>query len=215
MTFLLSIVAFLSALIYGGMCCRKQMSAWRSTFKFLSVGLLAAVAALSQAPILLVVALGFSSLGDILLAQENDRGFLSGMAAFFSAHIAYAILFSNLAEAEGMNSFQIPAGLALILLAAGVYRYLWIGLGVFRLPVGLYSVAIAAMGVTAVGLPWIGVFGLITVGVGAFMASDIMLAIEKFRLPDQSKARKYLPYLIWAFYWFGQMFILLGVVSST
>ncbi len=70
MTFLLSILAFLSALIYAGMCCRKQALTLRTTFKTLSVGLLAVIAALDQAPILLIAALGFSALGDMLLAQE-------------------------------------------------------------------------------------------------------------------------------------------------
>ncbi|NOX39141.1 MAG: lysoplasmalogenase [Alphaproteobacteria bacterium] len=172
------------------------------------------IAALNQAPVLLIAALGFSALGDMLLARENDRGFLSGMAAFFTAHIAYAILFTNYLPPGGVSKFQVVASIILILLSAAIYRYLRAKLGAFRVPVGLYTVAIAVMGIAATGLPFAKSFGLALLGAGLFMASDIMLAIEKFRPPDHNKARRYMPYLVWALYWFAQVLILLGILWS-
>src|SRR5690606_40854198 len=67
---------------------------WRRTaMKTAAVALLALLAALEGGPVLLVLALAISAVGDAFLAQNGRQRFLLGLGSFLIAHLAYIVLF--------------------------------------------------------------------------------------------------------------------------
>ena len=128
-----------------------------------------------------VVGLACSLVGDVLLMLPRDR-FVAGLASFLFAHVAYIVAFS-----AGVPIGTAPALLVpLAAMAALLLRLVWPGLGRLRLPVVLYSATIFLMVWQAWGWRW--VFDtpgsrLAAVGATLFMASDAVLALNRFRRP--------------------------------
>jgi uncharacterized membrane protein YhhN len=131
-----------------------------------------------------VVGLGCSLIGDVLLMLPRDR-FVAGLASFLLAHLAYVAAFSA----------EVPIGTAPVLLlplvAVGILllRLLWPGLGKLRLPVVLYAVTIVLMVWQAWGRHSVlATSGSLFAAAGAtlFMASDAVLAVNRFRHPFPS-----------------------------
>ena len=182
----------------------------KSLSKTGSVAALAFLAFLSATPVLLVVALALSALGDYALSRDGDRAFLGGMAAFFAGHVAYIALFLGHGADLDILSDRLLATGALVLATLGVLGWLWPGLGSFRLPVAGYVAAILVMGLAALSLPMTGGAPLILGGAMAFMASDTILAAEKFRLAPGTPSARAAPTLVWVLYWAAQALILSG-----
>jgi len=185
----------------------------RALVKTASVASLSLFATYAGGPWLLVLGLGFSALGDYLLARDGDRAFLAGMLAFFTAHIAYILLFATLLSPTGTPFSVGLGGIVLLVLGAGLYAFLWPRLGAFRVPVFLYTLAIVAMGSVALAFPLRAPGGLILVGALWFMLSDSVLAWEKFRPPPHARLRRALPGLVWVTYWGAQVMILFGGIG--
>jgi uncharacterized membrane protein YhhN len=125
------------------------------------------------------VGLAFSLIGDVFLMLPRDR-FVSGLASFLLAHLAYIVAFTS-----GIPLGSAPAVLVLLLVAAvPVLRLLWPALGPLRLPVLLYSAAILLMVWRAWGRRWLlpgpGAT-LAAIGATLFMISDGLLAVDRFR----------------------------------
>jgi uncharacterized membrane protein YhhN len=146
--------------------------------------LLAALAISAQGPryqVAIVVGLGCSLVGDVMLMLPGDR-FVPGLAAFLLAHLAYLAAF-----ASGVPIAAAPL-LLLPFLATGalLLRLLWPGLGNYRGPVLLYTVAIVLMVWRAWGremaVPGAGAL-LAASGATLFMGSDASLALNRFRRP--------------------------------
>lgn len=201
------------SLVYEAWVCNAPISWLRTAVKTGAILCLAALALNVGAPVLLVAALGGSALGDFFLSRDGDKAFLAGMAAFFAGHVAYIALFVTLGDGVGVIAARWQVPVALLVFAAGVYAYLWPDLEMFRLPVAGYSVAIAAMGITAISLPLSGWFLWIVAGAGFFILSDTILAAEKFRPPKVAWFEKLAPHLVWLFYWGAQVMITLGVIG--
>ncbi len=128
-----------------------------------------------------VAGLTLSLGGDVSLMLPGDR-FVPGLGSFLLAHLAYVVAFSS-----GMPLGTNPL-LLLPLLAGGVLliRVLWHGLGRFRLPVLLYASVIVLMVWQAWARGW--EFGspgaaLAAAGAALFLASDSLLALNRFRAP--------------------------------
>jgi len=203
-----------SALVYGIWGCHQPASWWRSFVKTLAVAGLCLIAFLAGGPILLVVGLAFCALGDLLLSRETDSGFLAGMAAFFAGHMAYVALFFASGEGWALIGARWPVAVIFLAYAALFYRYLYPGLGQFRVPVAAYSGAIALMGVAALTQPVTLAGIVVLVGALSFIISDSVLAIDKFRLPPNSGFHRAAPYLVWATYWAAQALIVYGVIAA-
>jgi uncharacterized membrane protein YhhN len=77
-----------------------------------------------------------------------------------------------------------------------------------RGPVTVYIVAILSMGVSALTLD----APLVITGALLFMASDTLLATEKFLLPAISRQRDWMRYAVWGTYYLGQLAITLGLI---
>lgn len=184
---------------------RGPESKHRTLVKTAAVGLLAVPAMWIGAPWLLVAALLLSALGDAFLARDGERRFIAGLTSFLLAHIAYAWLF---VERGGLPGSLGTAGMVIIgLLALAVGAMLVRHAGELRLPVAVYALAIAAMGMTSVLLGGWVVFGALM-----FMASDTLLGLEKFMLDPDSRYRRLTAPAVWILYYCGQVAISYGVV---
>ena len=154
------------------------------------------------------IGLGFSLLGDILLAWPQDL-FVFGLGAFLFAHLAY--LKAYLVDCRRP---AVPA-LILALLAGGSLLSVMAsqGLGDLLVPVSVYALAISAMLWRALarlgsGVPkhsaWLAAAGAL-----AFVVSDSLIGIDRFVQPFSAA-----PYLIILSYWLGQWGIAASVFSQ-
>lgn len=151
------------------------------------------------------IGLGFSLLGDILLAWPQDL-FVFGLGAFLFAHLAYLKAY--------LVDCRRPAVPALILapLAGGGLLSVMAsqGLGDLLVPVSVYALAISAMlwralarlgSSVAKRSAWLAAAGAL-----AFVVSDSLIGIDRFVQPFAAA-----PYLIILSYWLGQW----GIAAST
>ena len=130
----------------------------RSSFKTMSIAALGVIAVISDAPLLLVLALGFSAVGDLALSREGERAFMIGLGAFLLAHIFYVPLLVSVGE--GFSGWRWAALFGAVTYAVVVARWLWPHLGPMRIPVAVYMTAIVAMGAAAIMPPFRMVAGL-------------------------------------------------------
>jgi len=130
---------------------------------------------------LIVAGLLCSLGGDVLLMLPTDR-FLAGLGAFLCAHILYAVAFCVQTTDLGPWYLAIPFILALAL----VTRLLWSSLGALKPPVLAYEIVILVMAWRA-WLAWatLGAGRALLAAAGAtlFVASDVMLAYNRFLRP--------------------------------
>lgn len=205
MTEILAIVSLVSALLYGLWLTHLPPSAFRTGVKTAAVAALAGAAFFADTPLLLVLALGFSALGDAFLAGDAKKWLRPGMAAFFVAHLLYVPLFlgigAGLAEFTHV-SWRLVAALAVAGVAALLLRWLWSSLGAMRYPVAAYVLVIVAMVGASFTLPagyWPSMAGAL-----AFMASDAVLSVQLFRDETVFGRPRLAGFLIWFLYWGGQ-----------
>lgn len=184
----------------------------RSVVKTLAVGLLAVLAILTGGPILLAAALFLSAVGDYFLSVEGERPFLAGLASFLVAHIVYVVLFAAMGggfAVFGAESWRTALAVAIVVYALAMLWLLMRRIGPeLRLPVAAYVAAIVAMGITALGMHQ----PAVTIGALMFMASDSLLATERFLLAAISPHRVWMRYAVWGLYFAGQLLITLGLV---
>ena len=134
---------------------------------------------------LTLLALIFSLLGDVLLmfVDKSEHFFTLGLVAFLTAHVMYVLVFL-----KHRNTKKSPFGFIALLLiyAACLFNFLKDGLGDMLIPVIVYMVIILAMATTAYlrkGNVNILSYGLVFLGAIFFMASDSILALNKFYQP--------------------------------
>ena len=131
-----------------------------------------------------VLALGFSWIGDILLLFEYQSAlyFILGLSSFLIAHLFYIHVFHSIRSQQ-----HIPVQ-AFLLIPVAIYYGMLIGLlyshlGDMQLPVYVYGLVICAMLFMALHLYSITVNhagGLFILGALLFILSDSVLAINKF-----------------------------------
>lgn len=132
-------------------------------------------------------ALIFSWLGDVFLMYENisSKYFVVGLLSFLTAHILYSILFFKVGKSPMTKAFWAVLSLLLIY-GAFLFSQIQAGLGALKIPVIFYIAIILMMALTAFGrkgkVPTHS-FNLVFVGALFFMASDSILAINKFLTP--------------------------------
>lgn len=135
---------------------------------------------------LIRIGLGLSLLGDVFLLWPA-QGFLPGLLSFLLAHLAYIAAFCvPLRFAARPAAFVVYAGLA-----AAILWQLWPGIpGALRGPVLAYVLCLASMAAQAaawwrasVGRPDERLARSAALGGVLFMASDSLLAFNKFAVP--------------------------------
>ncbi len=147
--------------------------------------------------LLVQAGLFFSLLGDVALmfTYLDDFNFLIGLGCFFLAQLCYAFAFAqNIADIGGAGGALISV---LIAFCIGTYAFFFAwdlmphleeGLGV---PVTAYVVAIALMAILAgfrFKRTYPRSFWLVFIGSLLFVASDSMLAWDRFRFPMHQAA---------------------------
>jgi alkylglycerol monooxygenase len=130
---------------------------------------------------LLVAGLAFSLVGDVFLMVSGF--FIPGLVSFLLAHVCYIALFRR-----GVPWFPSGAALAATLSVGGVmYAFLFPHLApVLKIAVAAYTIVIALMAAQAIGrAALLRDRASIGVAIGAvfFMASDSLLAINRFAVP--------------------------------
>jgi uncharacterized membrane protein YhhN len=194
------------ALVYLPLAPRPS-GAMRSAIKTLAVALLAVAAVLGQGPALLVTALILCALGDWLLSREGEAMFMGGIAAFAGGHLAYIALFLTHPASDPAKLTQNPQVWIIggfVLLGLGMAAVLAPRAGALKGPVLGYIPVILGMGVAALALPGQGGLIWVVPAALAFVASDIVLAIETFVLPGDHPVRRATPYVVWPLYWGAQ-----------
>lgn len=183
---------------------------WPVIFKVLSIFLLALLGIRVDG--LLGIALTLSSVGDFLLGIRrlgslDERSlFLIGLGSFLIAHLPYIALFRKFHASVWWtpNSTRVCGALAILVVVGSVLGILRQSLGSVLIPVGIYSLVLCGMGISAIladlGTPLAGVGALL------FIASDVMIAISRFRGPFLGNEQ-----LIWITYYSAQLLILRGV----
>ena len=182
----------------------------RSAAKTLAVAMLAVLAALQGGPLLLVAALALSAVGDAFLSRDGEKAFLGGLASFLVAHIVYVALFLRSGGGLGLlgaESWRGAIALAMAVFAIVMLAALWrrVGPGL-RVPIAVYVAAILAMGMSALTTSHVWLIG----GAVLFMASDGLLATEKFLVAAISPHRIWMRFAVWALYYAAQLGITLG-----
>lgn len=186
----------------------------RSAAKTLAVAMLAVLAALQGGPLLLVAALALSAVGDAFLSRDGEKAFLGGLASFLVAHIVYVVLFLRSGgglELLGAESWRGAIALAMVVFAIVMLAALWrrVGPGL-RVPIAVYIAAILAMGVSALTTSSVWIVG----GAVLFMASDGLLATEKFLVAAISPHRSWMRFAVWLLYYAAQLAITLGFLLN-
>ena len=186
----------------------------RSAAKTLAVAMLAVLAALQGGPLLLVAALTLSAVGDAFLSRDGEKAFLGGLASFLVAHIVYVALFLRSGgglELLGAESWRGAIALAMAVFALVMLVALWrrVGPGL-RVPIVAYIAAILAMGVSALTTSSVSIVG----GALLFMASDGLLAAEKFLVAAISPHRVWMRFSVWVLYYAAQLAITLGFLLT-
>lgn len=206
------ILAVVAAVAY--LYARPLAVSWkRSAIKTIPLAALAWLSFGEGGPWLLTAALALSVLGDLALAQEDDdRFFLAGLGAFLAAHIAYVALFATGSAGLAIlvaEPWRLAAALAICAFGIFMLIRLWPALdAAMRAPVMAYMLAIVAMGVAALTTR----SPAVVAGAGLFIASDAILATERFLLGSNAPQRAATGPVIWITYIAAQIAITLGVL---
>ncbi|CDX34439.1 conserved membrane hypothetical protein [Mesorhizobium sp. SOD10] len=186
----------------------------RTAAKTLAVALLAVLAAMQGGPALLIAALALSAAGDAFLSRDGGKAFLGGLASFLAGHLAYVVLFAQAGGGLGLltaQSWQGAIAVAMAVFSIVMLAALWRRVGPqLRIPVAVYVAAILAMGVSALTTQnrWV------IAGAVLFVASDGLLAAERFLLSAISPHRLWMRYTVWVLYYAAQLAITLGFLLA-
>lgn len=213
-----AIVALAAAVAYWlGYAVREVKGVAGAAVKTASTALLALVAlAAPQADWFWLIPLGLllGALGDLFLALGGVQLFLAGVAAFGLGHLAYAGGLLIRGAELGFDGLAPQEGLALaVLLVLLLSTEVWLAprTGDLRQPVRGYVGLIGLMGGAAVLLPFHPGQGILRLGAGLFILSDLLLALQLFVVTGAG-LRRGLALALWPAYWAGQALIAWGAV---
>jgi uncharacterized membrane protein YhhN len=207
------IIAFLiagggAALAYWAVV-RWPPSLGRSALKTAALGL--PLLGLAQAGWPLVALLGLAAcvLGDLALSRPGERALKAGIGAFALGHIAYV---AAMVQAGDLilpaTALPLVGCAALVALGLSTRRWLLPYAGALRPAVAIYVALILLMGITAFLRqpisPWL------IAGALSFVFSDLILAIELFRL-GETRWKALTARLVWPLYIAGQAGLMAGL----
>jgi uncharacterized membrane protein YhhN len=158
---------------------------------------------------LIIIALLFSWIGDVMLMFEeiNPVYFMLGLVSFLLAHIAYIFVFNKSSQNFKPKIFTYSTGFLLILFGVLMLLLMWTGLGNLKLPVTVYTSVIMLMGISALFRKADGA-SLVLIGAILFISSDSLLALNKFY-----KGFEVADFWVMLTYILAQYFIVTGMIS--
>jgi uncharacterized membrane protein YhhN len=162
---------------------------------------------LTRRTLLVLVALAFSWLGDLLLMGRGEGFFLAGLGGFLLAQVTYITAFAPSVRSGPLGRRPVLA-LPYVLAWAGLVAVLAPSLGSLLVPVMLYGAALLTMAATATG-----VHAWTAVGAALFVVSDSLIALTRLSdaVPLSSSAAGA---LVMSTYAVGQGLIVAGVVAA-
>lgn len=164
---------------------------------------------------ILLIALFFSWIGDVILlfADISEIYFIIGLVSFLIAHLTYCVLFNKQIVGE-MQVNKVLFGFGSLLIAfylIGMLGFLMPKLGELRIPVIIYAAVISTMLLFAFNgyLIWKKPAALyIFLGAATFVASDSILAFNKFYAPIEKGS-----FFIMLTYLVAQYLIVVGIIK--
>ncbi|MCJ7466640.1 MAG: lysoplasmalogenase [Maribacter sp.] len=164
--------------------------------------------------VFMLFALFSSWVGDVMLLFDHASGlyFILGLLSFLIAHCCYILVFLRKWHPTPPPYFSLVA-LLLMVYGSTLFYILKDGIGTLSTPVAIYVVGILFMAVTAfrrLGSVGTRSFYLVFCGALFFIASDSLLAINKFLMP--------LPWtsvFVMATYATAQYLIVRGILSDS
>lgn len=133
----------------------------------------------TKALYMFVVALVFAWLGDVFLLFSGDNFFLLGLVSFLVMQIIYSFIFYQ--ERDFITKKALITAFFLIIFCVSFNSYLWPFVEEMRVPVIVYSIAIAIMTFTGIIRDKnLNGYQFIFLGVILFVVSDSILAINSF-----------------------------------
>jgi uncharacterized membrane protein YhhN len=202
-----------AAVAYGAYFLRRPPSWPRALVKTFFLAAMTGALIAAHAPFPIVAAIAASALGDFFLAFDRKWLLPFGILAFLIAQLLDVLMFGAIWFFSGDNSPLAPRYIAMGLVIASAAGFLcWMApkLGWMALAVVPYAVAITAMGVAAMWLPWTGWPAML--GALSFLVSDFVLAAELFRLPADAPARRITAPVVWWCYAAAQVLIVCGLI---
>jgi uncharacterized membrane protein YhhN len=137
-----------------------------------------------------ILALVFCWAGDILLLFQGESFFMAGLVCFLIGHVLYILCYQKFRWADSRNELLGPQkfrfSLPFILASTGLVVILLPVLGDLKIPVAIYTLVLTLMVLNAIfryGRTTTKSFLFIFLGALLFMASDSILAINKFLHP--------------------------------
>ncbi len=205
-------LAFMAALGFASLFMALRFVPFFKFRPFIKAGMATALAVMcfaAPSPLLWMgVGFGMSALGDFFLDLRDEKWFMAGLIAFFLAHVAFLIFLVGLMmPIEKFTSVEWAMVVGLSVVTLGFF--VWIKQGLpkgLSVPVAAYMVILTLMGIAALtttGSP------LIPLGALLFIASDMLLAVDKFKTPIPLGGQ-----MNWALYSSGQLLLALGAVWS-
>jgi len=163
----------------------------------------------SKIAYLFILALSLAWLGDVFLMFQESQpiNFMLGLIFFLLAHIINIIIFRKTAQVIKPKPFTYATGLLLVMYGVLLFLLLLPGLGELQFPVIVYTMVITGMGLAALFRKANGE-SLVLVGAMLFIASDSLLATNKFYEPINAAG-----FWIMITYILAQVFITLGMLS--
>jgi len=151
----------------------------------------------------------FSLAGDTILLFPTKGAFLTGLAIFLLAHLAYIVAFAGVAGRALLAPPALVAAALVLGSSALLLRRLWPGVAGMRGPLIAYAIALSATVTTAVAAATAGAPQALSpaaaVGAAFFYVGDASLALDHFH-----KRIRYAPLLTLGVYWLGQLCIALS-----
>lgn len=151
----------------------------------------------------ILVAVGLSLLGDVLLLTATRVRFLCGLAAFLGAHVAYVWAIIETPGRAGLPWWVVPLVPVLLILHSRYGRDVVRAAGRERLPVLLYELTLLVLVLVA---GWKGDW-LVIAGALLFVASDTILGHDRFVLE-----RRFAPIQTIVTYHAAQVLLVVGLL---
>jgi uncharacterized membrane protein YhhN len=206
-------ITALAALAYGLFFLDRAPSALRVTVKTAFAAALAAALLNIGVHPLLFIALCASAAGDFFLGFDKRALLPLGILSFLIAQLCYLVIFffswifaGDLAPLWPRYLFMgvvIAAALAALIWLAPKLK--WMALGVVP-----YTIAIAAMACAAMWQEWRAWPAML--GAALFVVSDLVLAGELFRIPENAPIRRITAPVVWWTYVGAQALIVTGLL---
>jgi uncharacterized membrane protein YhhN len=158
---------------------------------------------------LLLLALFFSTLGDIFLLSSKEIFFILGLGSFLTAHVLYIFIFKRAQNSIAPMVVNLVLLAVLLVYLCFFLNYLWPNLKEMKIPVVVYALTISTMLWTAVN-NWFSnkckANLIVVLGALFFVVSDSILAIDLFHHKIELGR-----FLVMSTYLAAQYFIVFGL----